>query len=117
MSNVMKRNETSEAAGAANTDDPPRTALAGEPPTAQSQDSCTTTRHSAQFIPVTDSRNRRVPGLWQRGSRFYGALWVDRGDGRKTARRFPLTLEDGRTPVRALAEAKEAHERLRVSIP
>jgi len=50
--------------------------------------------HSAQFIAVRDSRNRRVPGLYQRNERFYAQLWVDRGYGKKAARRFALFTAD-----------------------
>jgi hypothetical protein len=44
----------------------------------------------AQFIGIRDSRNRRVPGIYQRNGHFYAQLWVTREDARKTARRFPL---------------------------
>jgi hypothetical protein len=50
--------------------------------------------HSGKFIPVRDSRNRRVPGLYQRNGRFYAQLWVDRGFGKKSARRFALFNSD-----------------------
>jgi integrase len=63
--------------------------------------------HVAQFIPARDSRNRRVPGLYIRNRRFYCQLWVDRGDGRKSARRFPLFTAEN-LPARTLKEAKEA---------
>ncbi len=63
-------------------------------------------------MPVRDSRNRRVPGLYSRNRRYYAQLWADRGDGKKTARRFPL-LNDDKTPVRNLQEAKDALEVLR----
>lgn len=46
--------------------------------------------HSARFAQARDSRNRKVPGAWIRNGRFYACLWVDRGDGKTTARRFPL---------------------------
>jgi integrase len=62
-------------------------------------------------MAVTDSRNRRVPGLSIRNGRYYGQLWIERSDGRKAARRFPL-MKDLR-PVATLAEAKEALEVLR----
>jgi integrase len=74
-----------------------------------------------QFIPVRDSRNRRVPGLYQRNGRFYAQLWVDRGFGKKSARRFALFTSDN-LPVRTLQEAKEAleekrHERRQDALP
>jgi hypothetical protein len=65
--------------------------------------------HAAQFTPARDSRNRRVPGLYVRNGRFYCQLRIDRGDGRKTARRFPLFTSEN-LPVRTLHEAKEALE-------
>jgi integrase len=68
-----------------------------------------TNNHTRQFIPARDSRNRRVPGLYIRNGRFYCQLWVDRGDGRKTARRFPLFTSEN-LPARTLNEAKEALE-------
>ena len=68
-----------------------------------------TNNHRAQFTPARDSRNRRVRGLYIRNGRFYCQLWVDRGDGRKTARRFPLFNSEN-LPARTLNEAKEALE-------
>jgi len=77
--------------------------------------------HFAKFIPVCDSRNRRVRGLYQRNGRYYAQLWVDRGYGKKSARRFPLFTSDN-LPARTLHEAKEAvevkrHERREDSLP
>jgi len=43
-------------------------------------------------MPVRDSRNRRGRGLYQRNGRYYAQLWVDRGYGKKSARRFPVRL-------------------------
>src|SRR5260370_11414156 len=68
--------------------------------------------HGGQFIAARDSRNRRVPGLYTRNGRYYAALWADRGDGRKTTRRFPLVDDDG-FPIRALTAAKDALVALR----
>jgi integrase len=65
--------------------------------------------HPAQFIPARDSRNRRVPGLYVRGGRYYAQLWVDMGNGRKAPRRFPLRDGDNQ-PVRTLGLAREALE-------
>lgn len=59
--------------------------------------------HGARFVQARDSRNRKVPGLWIRNGRYYAALWVDRGDGKKTARRFPLEAGN-------ITEAKEQLE-------
>src|SRR6266536_5320267 len=77
--------------------------------------------HSAKFIAVRDSRNRRVRGLYQRNGRYYAQLWVDRGYGKKAPRRFPLFTSDN-SPVRTLQQAKEAlevkrHERREDALP
>jgi integrase len=77
--------------------------------------------HSAKFIPARDSRNRRVPGLYVRGDRYYAQLWVDLGNGKKAARRFPLRDGDNQ-PVRTLGLAREAleikrHERREDQLP
>jgi len=77
--------------------------------------------HFAKFIPVRDSRNRRVRGLYQRNGRYYAQLWVDSGYGKKSARRFPLFTPDN-LPARTLQEAKEAlevkrHERREDALP
>ena len=63
--------------------------------------------HRAQFIPALDSRNRRVPGLCTRNGRYYAQLWIDLGNGRKSARRLPL-LDEDKEPIRSLAGAKDA---------
>ena len=63
--------------------------------------------HRAQFIAARDSRNRRVPGLYVRNNRYYAQLWIDLGNGKKSARRFPLRDETGE-PVRSLLAAKDA---------
>ena len=67
---------------------------------------------SSQFVPVRDSRNRRVRGLCTRNGRFYGVLWVDRGDGRKGSCRIPLVDDQGES-ITTLTAAKEAVEILR----
>jgi integrase len=77
--------------------------------------------HAAQFIPARDSRNRRIPGLYLRGDRYYAQLWVDVGNGKKTSRRFPLRDGDNQ-PVRTLSAAREAleikrHERRENQLP
>jgi integrase len=77
--------------------------------------------HGAEFTPARDSRNRRVPGLYLRNGRYYCQLWVDLGNGKKGARRFPLVDGDNE-PVRSLPAAKEAleikrHERRENKLP
>jgi integrase len=63
--------------------------------------------HPPQFIAARDSRNRRVAGLCTRNGRYYAHLWIDLGNGRKSARRLPL-LDENKEPIRSLAEAKDA---------
>jgi Phage integrase, N-terminal SAM-like domain len=77
--------------------------------------------HRAQFTAARDTRNRRIPGLYVRNGRYYAQLWMDRGDGRKTARKFPLLDESGE-PLRTLLAAREAlevkrHERRENALP
>ena len=47
--------------------------------------------HSARFIPVLDSRKRKIRGLIQRGDRYYAQLRVDIGNGQSKPKRIPLT--------------------------
>lgn len=47
-------------------------------------------KHSPSFLPVFDTRKRKVPGLWIRGTRYYAQLRVDQGNGRTSPRRFAL---------------------------
>jgi integrase len=79
------------------------------------------TTHRAQFIAARDSRNRRIPGLYLRGDRYYAQLWVDVGNGKKTSRRFPLRDGDNQ-PVQTLSAARAAleikrHERRENQLP
>jgi integrase len=79
------------------------------------------TNHRAQFIAARDSRNRRIPGLYLRGDRYYAQLWVDVGNGKKSPRRFPLRDDDNQ-PVQTLSAAREAleikrHERRENQLP
>jgi len=76
--------------------------------------SSSTNYHAPQFTAARDSRNRKVKGLLVRNGRFYAQLWVDRGDGKKTARKFPLRLEDGGA-VLTLTAAQAALDDLRQS--
>ncbi len=67
----------------------------------------------ATFIAAKDSRNRKIPGLYIRGRRYYAQVWTERGPGLpKTARRFALRDQDGQ-PVAGLTAAREALDRLR----
>jgi integrase len=100
-----------------------RNALVNNPSPAFSKNSprSKTGTHGAQFTPARDSRNRRVPGLYLRNERYYGQLWVDLGNGKKGARRFPL-IDGSSEPIRGLQAAKEAleirrHERRERKLP
>src|ERR1051326_4087773 len=66
-----------------------------------------TVNHRAQFMPAYDSRNRRVRGLCVRNDRFYAQLWIDLGNGKKSARRLPL-LDENNEPIRSLGPARDA---------
>ena len=59
--------------------------------------------------------------MYLRNDRYYGQLWVDLGNGKKGARRFPLVDGDNK-PIRGLQAAKEAleirrHERRERKLP
>ena len=61
-----------------------------------------------QFIPVKDSRNRKVRGLWQRGAKWYLQTRVH---GEKSARRIPLeatSLEAAKEEVAKIQLNKKA---------
>ena len=64
------------------------------------------TNHGASFRAVFDSRKRKIPGLWQRGSRFYAQLRIDLGNGSTAPRRIALDADN-------LDQAKAALERKR----
>jgi integrase len=53
-----------------------------------------------------------VPGLCLRNGRYYAQLWIDLGNGKKSARRLPL-VDENKEPIRSLAAAKEALVSLR----
>lgn len=57
---------------------------------------------------MLDSRKRKVPGLWQRGTRYYAQLRIDLGDGRTAPRRIALEAQ-------TLDEAKAALEKARTN--
>lgn len=67
--------------------------------------------HGRKFIPVFDSRNRRVSGLQMRDGVFYGSIWGAGATGKKTARKFRLLTPEGE-PCGNLAEAKAARDLL-----
>jgi integrase len=64
--------------------------------------------HAPSFQAVFDSRKRKVPGLWLRGSRYYAQLRIDLGNGRTAPRRIALTAAN-------LDEAKAALESMRTA--
>ena len=62
--------------------------------------------HRQSFLPVFDSRKRKIPGLWTRGDKYYAQLRVDLGNGRTAPRRLALNASN-------LDEAKGELERKR----
>ena len=62
--------------------------------------------HGQSFLPVFDSRKRKIPGLWLRGDKYYAQLRVDLGNGRTAPRRLALEASN-------LDEAKGELERKR----
>jgi len=47
--------------------------------------------HTARFLPVLDSRKRKIRGLWRRGDRYYAQLRMDIGNGQSKPKRIPLS--------------------------
>ncbi len=62
--------------------------------------------HRTSFAAVFDSRKRKVPGLWRRGSRYYAQMRVDLGNGTTAPRRLALEAD-------TLDQAKAELERKR----
>lgn len=58
------------------------------------------------FQAVFDSRRRKVPGLWQRGERYYAQLRVDLGNGRTAPRRVALEADNLETAKRELERTR-----------
>jgi integrase len=50
--------------------------------------------HGLSFTPVFDTRKRKIPGLWQRGERYYAQLRVDLGNGHTAPRRLALNARN-----------------------
>lgn len=67
--------------------------------------------HGGHFIGVTDSRNRKIRGLWQRNGRYYAQLRVP---GEKSPRRVALMKneEGDSVPVETYSEAIAARDEI-----
>ena len=50
--------------------------------------------HARSFQAVRDTRKRKIPGLWQRGERYYAQIRVDLGNGRTAPRRIALKADN-----------------------
>jgi hypothetical protein len=57
-----------------------------------------------------------VRGLCIRNGSYYGQLWIDLGNGKKSARRFPLKDEQEQ-PIRSLAAVNRTFRPCRSDIP
>jgi hypothetical protein len=58
--------------------------------------------HATRFLPVLDSRKRKIRGLIRRGDRYYAQLRVDIGNGQSKPKRIPLiatTLDQARAEL------------------
>jgi len=77
----------------------------------KNQKETTGRNHGAHFTAVTDSRNRKIRGLWVRGGRYYAQF---RMPGEKSARKEPLTKKEGgdSVPVENYSEAIAARDEL-----
>ena len=47
-------------------------------------------RHAARFLPVFDSRKRKIRGLIRRGDKFYAQMRIAGPDGKSRPVRIPL---------------------------
>jgi Protein of unknown function (DUF3987) len=66
--------------------------------------------HATRFLPVLDSRKRKIRGLIRRGDRYYAQLRVDIGNGQSKPKRIPLTAT---TLDQAKAELEKTRNRNR----
>ncbi len=53
--------------------------------------------HPARFLPVLNTRKRKIRGLWQRGNKYYAQIRMDIGNGQSKPKRISLiaTTLDG----------------------
>ncbi len=80
------------------------------PKTKKEKDGGGAAHKTASMVAVRDSRNRKVPGLWQRNSRYYLQCRIK---GERSPRRIPLQIEENgeKRPVRTLQEAYAARDK------
>ena len=67
-------------------------------------------RPRPSFEAVSDSRNRKIRGLWKRGDRYYVQLRIDLGNGKTAPRRIALNATD-LTTARGELERKRTERR------
>ena len=74
----------------------------------------TARNHGGEFMPVEDSRNRKIRGLWKRNNRYYAMVRIQ---GEKSPRRIPLRKKEGgaEVSVETKSEAIQAHADLQHS--
>ncbi len=65
---------------------------------------------AAKFLPVRDSRKRKIRGLWRRGDRYYAQLRIEVGNGHSKPKRIPL---EATTLDQAKAELEKTRTRNR----
>lgn len=73
---------------------------------------------TARMVAVTDSRNRKVRGLWIRNGRYYVQFRHTDEDGKSKPTKMPLMLtKDGtKRPAQNLDEARQALEAFRTDL-
>ena len=81
-----------------------------EPKIKKEKEGAGAVHQAAKMMPVRDSRNRKVPGLWIRNTRYYLQCRIK---GERSPRRVPLQLEENgeKRPVRTLQEAYAARDK------
>lgn len=69
--------------------------------------------HEARFTPATDTRKRKIRGLWIRNGRFYAQMRVSLGNGTTKAVRVPLvatTLDAAKIEMESKRTEKQTGE-------
>ena len=67
--------------------------------------------HAVRFVVVTDSRKRKIRGLWKRGDRFYAQLRMEVEGGQTKPKRVALkatSLDQARAELEKTRSEKRA---------
>ncbi len=67
--------------------------------------------HAVRFVAVTDSRKRKIRGLWKRGDRYYAQLRMEVEGGQAKPKRIALkatTLDQARAELEKIRTENRA---------